>query len=91
MSEQTVWRISPDDTAKALQILQDADKELTKRLHHIYGSGADRWPGYEIRIYAMGGTRLLSDVDHGEEIFNLFQKLIKYGLRGGVRLEIQWQ
>lgn len=88
--EPIIWRISPDDTAKALRILQDADKARVDRLRLLNGARIDRWPGYEIRVHVENGSRLLADRDHGKTIEELILKVQRDGLRAGIRLEIQW-
>ena len=88
--EPIVWRISNDDAAKALRILQDADKARVDRLRHLNGANVGRWPGYEIRIHVENGSRLFADRDRGKTIEDLTEKLLRDGLRAGVRLEIQW-
>lgn len=88
--EPIVWRISNDDAAKALRILQDADKARTDRLRALNGANIDRWPGYEIRVHVENGSRLFADRDRGKTIEDLTEKLLRDGLRAGIRLEVQW-
>lgn len=91
MTEPAVWYISAADSAEALRVLQDADKVLTERIHHLRGAGVEQWPGFEIRIYTTGASRLLADPAHGEEIHKLAEKITRHGLQSGIRLQLDWR
>lgn len=88
--EPITWRISSENPLHALRTLQTAEQMLTKRLRELNATSLDRWPGFELRVHAAGGSRLIADQTHGNQIEKLTKRLLRDGLRAGVRLEIDW-
>lgn len=88
--EPITWRISADNPPHALRTLQAADRALTKRLRELNATTLTQWPGFELRVHADGGSRLFADRVRGEAIEELVKRLLRDGLRGRVRIEIQW-
>lgn len=99
--EPVLWFASPNEEAtpgseyartafdakKALEMLQDADRTMTRRLEDLDQQNLDEWPGYQLRIYVEDGGELLAA---DREVHRLMLRLTRYGLRAGVRLEVQW-
>lgn len=102
MTSASQWFASADTSARpemseyerialgpklALEMLQDAERTMTRRLNDLDERPLDTWPGYELRIYVQGGADLL---DSDREVRRLMTRLASQGKRAGVRLEVQW-